>query len=213
MLVALTGLLLAPLLASCTEEDEPEAAPTPEPTVRTSESGAPRLVVDEGPMQARVVRVGGNLTDRERSQVRDNIARVVGRWLDAAYLGGPAGTGRRGTAFELFTPSAARQAARRADVTTNRVLGPELVQVVPTVRRVEAAVFAPDRGPAGATAQLTLVFVGAREDGSQVEQVVRGQLFLTATPSGWRAFGFDLRRSEGAVGSFSRAQERPEGRP
>lgn len=203
------GLLVAPLLGACTgDEEPPEETATPKPPVPTTESGAPRLMLDEPPMRARVVRVGGELTAQERRQVADNIARVVGGWFDAAYLDGDLRRADLSGALETFTPAAARQARRQADVTTGRVLGAELGAVVPTVRRVQAAVFAPGRGPAGATAQVTLVLVGAREGGSQVEQVVRGDLFLTATTGGWRIFGFELSRSVGAVGSYARAQQR-----
>ncbi len=158
--------------------------------------------------------MGGDLTAAQRTEVKDSIARVVADWFDAAYFGGELqGGADLDAAFEVFTPAAAQQAARQADVTTGRVLAAELGQVVPTTQRVEAAVFASGGGPAGATAAVTLVMVGARAEGDQVEQVVRGELFLTATADGWRVFGFDLSRSVGAVDSFARTQKRAKGRP
>jgi len=215
--LAVAGLLAVPLHGGCTGDAQQEAEQEKERTsartpVPTSGSGAPRLVVGEAPVRARVVRVAGDLTAAERTQVKDNIGRVVGDWFDAAYLGGELRDGADlAAAFEVFTPAAAQQAARQADVTTGRVLAAELDQVVPTTQRVEAAVFASGRGPAGATAKVTLVLVGARNQGEQVEQVVRGELFLTVTTDGWRVFGFDLSRSVGEVGSFARAEKRAEG--
>lgn len=213
-LLAVAGLAMTPVIGACTGDGEPEPGgglprapvPTTGSDPPTTGSDAPRLVVDDAPMRARVVGVGGNLSATQRSQVKDDIAETVGRWFDSAYLDGDLARADLAAAFEVFTASAAQQAARQADVTTGRVLAAELGPVVPTTRSVEAAVFAPGRGPAGATAQVTLVLVGARPGGAQVEQVVRGELYLTATAGGWRVFGFDLSRSVAAVGSFARSE-------
>lgn len=198
---------MAPLLGACTgDEDEPSK----NASAPTSDSGTP-VGADGAAMRTRLVRVGGDLTDAERTQVKDTIAEVVGRWFDAAYLGGDLPDEDLPAAFEVFTRVAAQQAASQADVTTGRVLAGEFRGVVPTTRRVEASVFAPEGGPAGATAQVTLVLVGAPEEGDRVEQVVRGELFLTTDDAGWRVFGFDLSRSVGAVGTFANSEKRAGG--
>jgi hypothetical protein len=62
--------------------------------------------------------------------------------------------------------------------------------------------------PVGASAQLLLVVVGAREDGSQVELVIRGELNLTPAGRIWKVFGFDLQRSVGKPGTFAAAARR-----
>jgi 6-phosphofructokinase len=65
---------------------------------------------------------------------------------------------------------------------------------------------------AGANAHVLLVVVGARDDGSQVELVIRGELNLTPGSRSWKVFGFDLQRTVGAPGTYAasarRARER-----
>ncbi len=49
---------------------------------------------------------------------------------------------------------------------------------------------------AGATARVVLRF---RTDGEVQRKVeVRGRLFLTPTPDGWRIFGYDVTKGRGA---------------
>lgn len=172
----------------------------------TSVSGAPTLTVAAAPLRVKLGRLAGNLPPSKRRPVVKRIGSVVDAWFAGAFVDGDYPREDFARGFAGFTAGAARQAQRQEAVTTNAALGSDLVEVVPTRRLVRLSVFAPHRRAAGATADVSLVLVGLRQDQSQVEVAVTGQLFLTKD-SGWRVFGFDVRRSVGAVGAYARSKQ------
>jgi hypothetical protein len=214
--VAVAGLLLTVVAAACTADPEAEPGPEPVPSVEPSSSTAPALTVEPGPLEVRVVRVRGGLPKQRETALRRSLERSVGRWMAAGFTAGPLPRTNFSAAYATYTDGAARQARRQSAVTTNVSLGRELVELVPTRRVARVSALAVGGRPVGASAQVLLVVVGAREDGSQVELVVRGTLKLTPAGRGWKVFGFDLLRSVGGPGRYAtstrRARERERGK-
>jgi hypothetical protein len=205
---ALVTVALAAALAGCTGDPVDEPAPPPE----TSASSAPILMVRPGPLTVRVAPVRGRITDRARNDLRRGVRRVIGAWMEGGFTGQSHPRTDYSRAFATYTPRAAGLARRQRAVTTNALLGPELVELVPTRRLARVSVLAAGGRAVGASAEVLLVLVGARADRSQVELVVRGELELTPVPGGWKVFGFDLARSVGAPGTYTAAVRERAGR-
>ena len=178
-----------------------------------SSEPAPSLQQEPAPQKVTVRRVwgrwpGGVQSARTRHVVRQAGGAVTG-WMNGGYVGVayPAeGQDSFDGAFATFTPGAAREAEGQDGLTINTELAADLVDTVPTRRRVSMAVYAPHGRAVGATASVQLVLLGLRTDGNRVETAVTGDLYLTR-PAGqpWRVFGYDLQRSTAAPGSYARA--------
>lgn len=200
---ALGVVLLAGCDGDSDDGDEGNRASAPVPT--TAVTDATTLTVRAVPLAARVVRVAGHLPSPQRRSVVKHLTAPVRSWLDGGFVAGDYPHDDFSAAFSSFTPGAARLARRQERVTTNTALGPDLVAAVPTRQAVRFSVFAPHGRAAGATAEVTLVLLGARADDTEVEVAVSGELYLTRD-EGWRVFGFDLRRNVGAPGSYQRGR-------
>lgn len=137
-------------------------------------------------------RVTGDL-DRDRGPVvRDAVAAVVGRWLDAAYVGGD--WPRRGVegAYPGFTRGAADQARADRVLTSNALLGPRLDDVVARRSAVTVDVLATGGRPRAATARFVLAMrLSGKVDR---DERVSGRLYLTPGEKGWQVIGYDVRR-------------------
>jgi hypothetical protein len=197
---ALLALALVAVPAGCTADAEVDPVPSPSP------SSAATLMVAPGPLRVRLAPVRGQLADQARGDVRDAMRRVVGAWMEGGF--GEQSAPDYAQAYATYTPRAGDLARQQRAVTTNAELGPDLVEVVPTRRVADVSVLAAGGRAVGANAEVLLVLVGARADGSQTELVVRGELRLTPTPDGWRIFGFDLTRSVGAPGTYAKSFRR-----
>ena len=119
-------------------------------------------------------------------------------------------TGPRGIdgAFATFTSGAGRDARRQDHLTTAVDIGADLVDVVPTRRTVQLVAFAPDGRAVGASAVVQLVLLGVRANSEEVEVAMTGDLYLTRPGHTWQVFGYDLRRSTGAPGSYAHSQDK-----
>lgn len=166
-------------------------------------------MVEPGPLRVRLAPVRGQLAEQARGDVRAAMRRAMGAWMEGGF--GEQGAPDYTQAYASYTPRAGDLARRQRAVTTNAALGPELVEVVPTRRVAEVSVLAAGGRAVGADAEVLLVLIGARDDGSQTELVVRGRLRLTPTPDGWKVFGFDLTRSVGAPGTYAESVRRQRG--
>lgn len=194
------------VLTGC--DDDSGSAPAPGTTATptdgsTSTSAAPTLGVGSAQLRVRVKRLAGHVPREERRAEVARIGSVIDSWFTGGFGFVDGDDASEPAAFAGFTPGAARQAEQQKAVTTSALLAPELAAAVPTRKSVRLSIFAPHGTAAGATADVTLVLVGLRNDRSKVELAVSGQLFLTKD-SGWRIFGFDLQRSVGAVGTYRR---------
>jgi len=213
--VALSLAACLLLSTACTGDDDPSDPSDPSDPAGSSGSAdvAESLQREPAPQKVTVRRVwgqwpGGVQATRTRHVVRQ-AGGAVTRWMNGGYVDvaypadGPASFDG---AFATFTPGAARDAESQDGLTTGPELAADLVDAVPTRRRVSMAVYAPHGRAVGATASVQLVLLGLRADGNRVETAVTGDLYLTR-PAGqpWRVFGYDLQRSTAAPGSYARA--------
>jgi hypothetical protein len=185
--VSILGLVLA--LAGCSGEDEEKpsggaasttsSAPEEEPGIRT------RVEVGE---------VTGKLGKRPARKVAADVAGVVDRWLDAAYVAGEYPRSKFGDAYPGFTKDAAALAGRQAALTSNRTIGGRVDTVTATRRVVRVDLLASRGEAAGATAHVNLVIKLAGKV-KRTDQV-RGRLVLTRSKGKWQVFGFDIERGK-----------------
>lgn len=180
------GLVLG--LAGCSGDDDEE----PDGDGERSSSGAP---TDPGiDTRVEVGEVAGKLGKRPAREVAADVAEVVDRWLDAAYVVGDYPRSKFGDAFPGFTKDAATLAARQPGLMSNQAVGDDVDGVTATRRVVRVDVLAPKGKAAGATAHVKLVI----ELTGKVERTdqIRGRVVLTPAKGGWQVFGFDIERGE-----------------
>ena len=127
-----------------------------------------------------------------RKAVRREVAEVVDRWWDAAYVGGTyPRTGFR-DGFPGFTPGASRARGTTGDLMTNADTAPRIDSVTPLQRTVALDMLAIDRQVRSVTAQFVLRSSTTTGAGTGTDGTVRGRLFLTRTRRAWRVFGYDV---------------------
>jgi hypothetical protein len=190
---AVASACLALAVSACSgDSSEPKAEPSDEGTSASEATDAPP------PLQttATLGKVTGRLPQEKRSNVRRQVARAVDSWFDAAYLGGDYPRNDFAASWPGFTTGAKVDAkADKADM-SNQDIGARIDTVEATTRKVTVDVLAVRGHAAGATARVVLRF---RTDGEVRRKVeVRGRLFLTPTPEGWRIFGYDVTKGRGA---------------
>jgi hypothetical protein len=183
---------LALALGACSGDSSDSAAgPRDGGTSATEATEAPP------PLQttATLGKVTGRLPKEKRSAVRRQVARAVDAWFDAAYVGGDYPRNDFAASWPGFTTGAKVDAkADKADM-SNQDIGAQIDSVEATTRKVTVDVLAVKGHAAGATARVVLRF---RTDGEVRRKVeVRGRLFLTPTPDGWRIFGYDVTKGRG----------------
>lgn len=187
-LVALLAVAVG--LAGCSGDDDGGGGER-EPDSPTTASRAPAVQSD-----AELGKVRGTLTRARKRNVLADVTTVVEGWFAGGFAGDYPRRGFK-AAFADFTKDAAALARKQPRVMSNAALGARLdgVRVLKQTVRVDVA--APRGRLAGATARfrLRIALSGAVER----TDVVSGRLLLTPTERGWRVFGFDVRRSEGAA--------------
>jgi hypothetical protein len=135
-------------------------------------------------------KVSGQLPKAKRSKVRTQVAHAVDAWFDAAYVGGDYPRNDFANAWPGFTTGAKADAHGDKSLMSNQDIGTEISSVAATARKVTVDVLAVKGHPQGATARFVLRF---RTDGDVQRKIeVRGRLFLTPGPDGWRIFGYDV---------------------
>ncbi len=190
LLVVMSILGLALALAGCSGGDDEE--PERDAEAPASSSSAP---ADPGiRTRVEVGEVAGKLGKRPARQVAADVAGVVDRWLDAAYVGGEYPRSKFGDAYPGFTKGAAALAGRQPALTSNRTIGGRADSVTATRRVVRVDVLAPRGKVAAATAHVNLV-IKITGKVKRTDQV-RGRLVLTKANGRWRVFGFDIERGE-----------------
>jgi len=173
-------------LAGCSGGDEDDPQGEGSQTGATAERGTPSKV--------EVGRVAGRLGKGPAREVAAEVAKVVDRWLDAAYVAGDYPRSDFRNAFPGFTKDAARLAARQGALMSNERVGEDVDGVTATRRVIRVDLLAPKGKAAGATAHVNLVI----ELTGEVERTdqVRGRVVLTPSKNGWRVFGFDIARGK-----------------
>jgi hypothetical protein len=193
---ALTCLLVT-LAAGCTSEapspDQQAQGPLPSRSVEATTTLAPKPV----PLQVSIGQVaGGKLRPAERRRLLGQVERVVGDYLEEAYLGGDYPRSGFAGAWEAFAPGLVRAARRDRDLLSNAAVGERTRAVAPRQQRVVLDVLVPHRSVAGLTARVRLAFVREDLDGTAHEVLVSGRLLLNRTRRGpWQVFGYEVQRS------------------
>ena len=207
----LSLLLVLALVAGCSSDDggdgtaERPAPGATETATTTSVSGPAPLTT-----RAEIGTVVGRLPGERRKAVREQVTEVLDRWWDAAYVGGAYPRTDFGR-YPGFTPGATRRATYDRDLMSNADIGDRVVSVTPLMRKARLDLLV--RRPAGAVGHRALRPaharrpVRARAPGAAALQV-RGRVFLTRQPAGWR--DLRLRRHEGlaVMTRFSRSPAR-----
>lgn len=180
-------LILALCLSGCSggDDDEPDAN-TPEGGSSTTSPGIDSRV--------EVGEVAGKLAKAPAREVAADVAEVVDRWLDAAYVGGDYPRSDFGNAFPGFTKDAAALASRQPGLMSNKAVGADVEEVKATRRVISVDLLAPKGKVAAATAHVNLVF-DLTGDKARTDQI-RGRVVLTRSKGGWQVFGFDIERGE-----------------
>jgi hypothetical protein len=188
LLVGPTVLGLVLGLAGCSggdDEDGPGAGSSSSGTVDDARAAPSRVEVGE---------VAGRLGKGPARQVAADVAAVVDRWLDAAYVAGDYPRSSFGDAFPGFTKGAATLAARHSGLMSNKSVGADVDTVTATRRVVRVDLLAPGGKAAAATAHVNLV-IELDGDVARTDQVT-GRVVLTRSDGGWKVFGFDIERGE-----------------
>jgi hypothetical protein len=179
------SLFLGATMAACRSESGASAPRSPAPS-----AGADSVSLAAAPVavQARLHRVHGRLPDARRKAVRRQVASVVERWWDAAYLGGSYPRTRFSHAFPGFTVGARARARQDERLMSNRDIGARIDSVTPQRASMRLDVLAVAGQARGVTARFVLRFstTGPRAGTS----VVRGRVFLTRRHGPWRVFGY-----------------------
>ncbi len=174
-------------LSSCSGDDDDGSGDT-SPAGGSSEA-APGIDT-----RVEVGAVAGRLPKGPARDVAADVAGVVDRWLDAAYVGGDYPRSDFGDAFPGFTKDAAALASEQPGLMSNQAVGKQVDGVTATRRVVRVDLLAPKGKPAGATAHVNLV-IDLSGDRARTDQT-RGRVLLTRTKGDWKVFGFDIERGE-----------------
>lgn len=184
-LVAAAALACA-LLAGCSSDVLPVSGDG-----SPGDPGGPGASASPGlPTTVRPGEMVGRLPARARRATLRGVRGTVDAWVDAAYVAGPWPRGDFSEAFPGFTPGARQRAYGDARLLSNAGIGARVDGVRATQRRVVVDVLARGGRAEAATARVTLAFRTTGEVRRAFR--VRGRLFLTRTPGGWRVFGYDL---------------------
>ena len=137
-------------------------------------------------------RLVGRLPGPRRKVVLKQVTDVVDAWWEAAYLLPDPPPAKGVAAFPGFTEGArARAGADRLLMTSARVRDSSLT---PLLRRLRLDLLAVNGRARSVTARFDLrVRVAGAAAGARPRRLqLRGRLFLTHRPSGWKVFGYDV---------------------
>lgn len=186
MLVLALALLFG--ATGCTGDDDPsDPGSSSEASEGTSHS------VEEVATTATIARVTGKLGKGGREALKEKVASVVDRWLDAAYVSGDYPRSGFAGAFPGFTKGAAADARKDVGLMSNAAIGKKIDGVDARNRRLRIDVLAVHKKAVGVTARFVLDF----DTSGQLarSERVNGRLFMTwHHGKGWRVFGYDVSR-------------------
>ena len=141
-------------------------------------------------------KVSGKLPKGKRSKARKQVAHAVDEWFDAAYVDGAYPRNDFASSWPGFTTGAKADAQGDKRLMSNQDIGTKISSVKATARKVVVDVLAVRGHAQGATARFVLKFKTSGDVQRKIE--VRGRLFLTPGPDGWRIFGYDVTKGRAA---------------
>jgi hypothetical protein len=179
---AVAVLVLVAVGGCTTKPVPPPPGPSTPTAARTSSAPAPRT------SDLTISLDAAGLSPAGKAALSRVVGSVVGRWLEAAYLSGPAGTNPGAERFPGFTGGAARSAARHPGELTNAALGAKARGLVATTRTVKATAYVSGHRAQGVVAAVAMAAASPRG-----KLTVRGSVYLTPADGTWRIFGYHLR--------------------
>ena len=138
-------------------------------------------------------RLVGRLPGPRRIAVRKQVTAVIDRWWETAYLSTDEPAGADGaSAFPGFTEGARVRARADRELMTNSLLG--ATSITPLMRKVRLDLLAVNKRARAVTARfdLRLRVTGTQGHAGPRRLQLRGRLFLTRGPRGWKVFGYDV---------------------
>jgi hypothetical protein len=193
LLAVIVAACLALSVSACSgDSGEPAAEPADDGTGASETTDAPPPLETT----ATLGKVTGRLPKGKRSKVRQQVARAVDAWFEAAYVGGDYPRNDFAASWPGFTTGAKADAKSDKALMSNQDIGAHVDAVEATTRKVSVDVLAVKGHAAGATARFVLRFRTEGEAQRKIE--VRGRLFLTPGADGWRIFGYDVTKGRGA---------------
>lgn len=181
------------LLASCSlsSRADTEATTDAGPGATASHVGATTPPVELRTTSA-LGRLVGRLPGPRRTAVRKQVTAVIDRWWDAAYLATDEGATAGSSTFPGFTEGARVRARADRELMTTSLLG--ATSITPLMRKVHLDVLAVNKRARAVTARfdLRLRISGAKAQAGSRRLQLRGRLFLTRGPAGWKVFGYDV---------------------
>ena len=117
---------------------------------------------------------------------------MIDRWWEAAYLSGDWPRADVASAFPGFTEGALSRAGADRELMTNADLRSS--SITPLMRKVHLDLLAVNKRARSVTARFDLrVRITATKTGTRPRRLqIRGRLFLTHQPGGWKVFGYDV---------------------
>ena len=195
------AILSAALSVAACSGDDGDGGPAGTPP---SGGGGASTATDNTPPPVQTTstmgQVRGQLPQDKRSKVREQVAHAVDAWFDAAYVGGDYPRNDFSDSWPGFTTGAKADAEDDKLLMSTFDVGRVVSSVEAITRKVSVDVLAVRGHAQGATARFVLKYrtVGdVKDDDVQHKTVVRGRLFLTPSPDGWRIFGYDV--TKGAI--------------
>lgn len=184
--------LSAGALSGCSAEASPATATAGATASHVGAVSAPSEVATTANLAttAEIGRIIGRLPGARRKAVRKEVTAVIDRWWDAAHLTQAGALTDVSAAFPGFTAGARRRARFDRDLMTQG--GIDADSVTPLMRRVRLDLLAVNKRARSVTARFDLRTRVKASTGRQGRMQVRGRLFLTRGPAGWRIFGYDI---------------------
>lgn len=187
-LVLCLALLVCGALSGCSGT---EATPQSSPGATASHVGVAEPVATLRTTAA-IGRLVGRLPGPRRKAVRKQVTAVIDRWWEAAYLSSEGTDTVVASAFPGFTEGARVRARADRDLMTSAALKGSAV--APLMRKVHLDLLAVNKRARSVTARfdLRLRVTGTDAAAGPRRLQLRGRLFLTHQPEGWRVFGYDV---------------------
>lgn len=192
---AVVVLVALALMTSCTPTgDAAEQGVLGAPAGATASHVGASTPVAELRTTAALGRLVGRLPGPRRRTVLRQVTAVVDGWWEAAYLAPDEETRPGRASFPGFTGGARSRAGADRTLMTNARL--EGASLTPLMRKVHLDVLAVGGRARSVTARFELrVRVAPAGSGARARRLqLRGRLFLTHRPAGWRVFGYDVSR-------------------